>query len=378
MPDETPPAPPELLEVSVGPVDPSAQEIPSAWLAILEGVIQVNSFVEASIEVLKLKVGQYRERLVQIDSQARVLTSDGECLSVLKAVNDRWLSEQEEAANQLMSRRNALGEHAAVGRALSEILQRQTTQIVTTCRQIDRLTFLAEPEKDRQELLGEIGQLLDLAHTLRDQMQESTVQVLRQEGRLAGLEAGLVDLATGLLNRTGIEATFDEWWRADPGRQRPLCVALLDIDQFNAFNLRHSWPIGDRILKGLSTMAASTIRKTRGFDRLGRVTGQRLMFFLGDTGPRGATSAIERLRQVLAATTFVHQGLEYDMTVSCAVAEVLPTDSTDDVFRRLDATLLTARQQGPNRTALDEGTGPSAVTPPTFEVRPRTVRLQDE
>ncbi|MGE0608719.1 MAG: GGDEF domain-containing protein [Pirellulales bacterium] len=376
--------PPRTLEVDASAVESRSHDIPAEWLSILGSIGPVNSFIEAAIEVLKLQVGEYRDQLVEIDRQVRGLTAESgdiaraACLGVLREVNQEWSEQQRAALRHLRDHQAASREYAPQGLSLIDILERQAGQIESMFRDTAGLTFAPDLEGDRQSMLHELGLLLDLAHELRDSMQECAVQVLRREERLEALDkARLSDEQTGLQNRLALEGIFHQWWRNDPSRQRRLCVAMLDIDGFVDLNLRHGWATGDRMLRGIGALIQDMVRKSRGFDRVGRVAGQRFLFFFGETGPRGAQCAIERIRQSLAATTFEDRDSDLQITCSCGVLEVGPTESTDEIVARLNDTLAAARRQGGNRTAIDNGSGPIMVDAVPVKVAARIVRLRD-
>lgn len=373
-----------MVTVNATAVSSATHDIPAEWLAQLAAVGPVNSFAEAAIEVLKLQVGEYRDQLVEIDRKARAFGSEANdvaraaCLGVLREVNREWRVQQRAAAAQLISRAGGLGDYSSMGRRLIDALDQQAAQIESTSHNIDALSFTDDLERDRQVLLGEIGRLADQAHLLRDLMHESSVQVLRREDRLATLDKSRFrDEATGLLNRVGIEAVFDEWWQNDPARQRHLSVAQVDIDGFGGLNLERGWHVGDRLLRGLGVMIDGACRQMREINHAGRLGGQRFLLFLGDTGPRAATSATERLRQTLDASTFEDQGSELRATCTCGVVEVGQRESTDDILLRLSATITAARKQGAGRTAMDEGKGPLVVDAPIFNVPNQILQLRD-
>ncbi len=374
----------EAMQVDASVVAAATHDIPAEWLASLQSIGPIQSVVEAAIEVLKLQVGEYRDQLVEIDRQVRGLTatSDGvarmACLGVLREVNQEWREQQRTASQHLQARQNRLGEHRPLGGSLIEILDRQAAQIDSTFVDTAEMNLAADFDTDRQTLLREIGLLLDLAHQLRDCMHQATVQLLRSEERWQSLDqARFSDEQTGLRNLLGMESLFHEWWKNDPTRQRPLCVAFLDVDGFGQLNLDRGWALGDRLLRGVGAMIADSVRRSRGFDRAGRIAGQQFMFFLGETGPRGATSAIERIRQTLAATTFEDRAGDFQITGRCGLIEVGPHESTSDVFARLTAATTTARQQGGNCTAFDDGNGAVVVEPLAMKVPARVIRLRD-
>ncbi|MFI4875038.1 MAG: GGDEF domain-containing protein, partial [Blastopirellula sp. JB062] len=269
------------------------------------------------------------------------------------------------------------GEYSDIGSSLSMVLMEQAAQIETTISNIDNLDIGSDPADGRRRLLQEIGRLIDLAHDLRDKMQDTLLTVLRAERRLGEIDRTMqFDGLTKLHNRNGLEVVFFEWWRADIRRERLVSVALLDIDRLRKINERLGAEAGDRLLAEFGHLLGELIRKDRGFDIVSRTTGQQFMIFFGDTGPRNATSSIERIRQTLEATTFNLEGEEVTMQVSIGVTEVIADDSTTKVIKRLEKAMKTAKKLGRNRTVIDEGNGPASITAPEYQVVGRTVNVE--
>jgi diguanylate cyclase (GGDEF)-like protein len=119
----------------------------------------------------------------------------------------------------------------------------------------------------------------------------------------------------------------------------------------------------------------SLLRTDRGDDAMFRHSGQRFGFFFGDTGPHAATSSMERIRQTLESTIFHCGSDELPLTISCAVTEVRPGDSIQELLTRAERTVRAAKLAGRNCTMLDAGEGPSKVVPPQFRVKPRVIEL---
>ena len=102
------------------------------------------------------------------------------------------------------------------------------------------------------------------------------------------------------------------------------------------------------------------LRKYSGLDWCGRFAGQRFFVFWADTGPHGATSVVERIRQTIAETHFELPQGTIEVTFSAAVTEVLNDDTTKSLFTRLNKTLREAKLAGRNCTYLFDGTAPAA------------------
>jgi len=387
-----PPSPPpepepptrDVIEKEITVETPPEEEIPEEWLAMLDDAAPANSFVEASIQVLRLEVGRYREKLIAIDAQIRAAsetedqTSLGTCLEELKQANLDWLERQAEASGHLQSRQGNLGDFGDIGSDLETILLEQTAQIETTCSNIDTLDFASDVAEGCRKLLNETAMLVDLAHSLRDGMQESLVAIMHHEGQLESLDANRqVDALTKLKNRPGLEAVFWRWWQDDPSRTRLASIGMIDIDKLSRINKEYGAPVGDRLVAAFGQLLTDLLRRDRGYDVPTRYAGQRFVIFFGDTGPRNAMGAVERIRQSIAETTFEYGGHEIELLASCAVTEVLPEDKTPSLFRRAAKALRGAKAAGGNCTFLDEGEGAKTVDPPSYEVKGRIVRIND-
>ena len=149
------------------------------------------------------------------------------------------------------------------------------------------------------------------------------------------------DALTGLANRRAWEELIRrEVARADRA-QRPLCVALIDLDDFKALNDAQGHLAGDRLLQ---QAAHAWQRAIRGSDVLTRFGGDEFAVLLPDTEPTRATEALERLRA--ATPTDVH--------FSAGLARWQPGDAGDELVARADAALYEAKRRGGDRTVIAE------------------------
>jgi len=333
--------------------------------------------------VLRLEVGKYRARLVEVEQAVRIAAAErnqaavAEALVKLAQVNQDWLTRQTEAAAQLRERIQTSPEVQTLGASLENVLLGQVSQIESTTSNLAQLDLGEETQAGCQRVIGELCRLVDLAHALRDRMHDALLAIMRQEGRIAALDKRFqVDSLTGLFNRTGLEAVFCEWWRDDPSRKRQLSIGLVDVDKLGRSNHSVGVLTTDKLLRAFADVLANLIRKDRGYDTVARFDGQRFVLFFGDTGPRNATSAVERIRQNLVQSEFQHAEAMLHLTVSVGVTEVLADDTTDSIFARLHGAVLAAKREGRNCTFLDEGHGPQLTTPPKYEVKERVVRLE--
>ncbi len=286
---------------------------------------------------------------------------------------------QSQAYDVLAARVDTLAQFAEVGGRLDQILRQQQVQIQSTCDRLRACEFGDNVAHGLETVVGELCQLLKLAHQLRDDVSGALLATLRADDRLEELDKSVrCDGPTGLLSRAGMEIVIANWWQADPARNRLASATLLDIEGMEQFNRTLGARVGDRMIAAAGSLLDEMLRKERGFDVAARIDGQRFLLFFGDAGPRSATSGAERFRQSIAAATFEHSGEEFELRITCGVTEVLKGDDVPSLLARLATTLDAAKKAGRNRTMLDEGAGPSPVEPPAYQVPSRVVQIECE
>ncbi len=82
-------------------------------------------------------------------------------------------------------------------------------------------------------------------------------------------------------------------WPAPAAADPPLCVAILDIDHFKAYNDTHGHLAGDEVLRAC---ARPGTRLCAAEDTLVRFGGEEFLVLLPDTPPEEAAEIVERLR----------------------------------------------------------------------------------
>ena len=122
---------------------------------------------------------------------------------------------------------------------------------------------------------------------------------------------------------------------------RPLAVAMVDLDDFKAINDRHGHEAGDSVLVAA---AEALQRALRAEDVLGRLGGEEFLAVLPDTDAAAAARAAERLRAAVADA-----GGRVRVTASVGWAVLQPGEQPDDLVRRADDALYTAKQEGRDR-----------------------------
>lgn len=243
---------------------------------------------------------------------------------------------------------------------------------------IDRLGTVATSTGDFHEKIGgysqkisradninELNQILDdvLRETRivqtealrsRDKMVAARQEVQDAELRIHTLEAKLQhmsemvreDQLTGSLNRRGIDDVFErETARADR-RGTPLCVALLDLDDFKRLNDTHGHLAGDGALKHLVRIIKDTLRS---MDVVGRFGGEEFLILLPETTLDAAIQTMTRLQRELTKHFFMHENEKVLITFSAGVALRAPSEDQESLVKRADKAMYEAKKAGKNR-----------------------------
>ena len=141
------------------------------------------------------------------------------------------------------------------------------------------------------------------------------------------------DELTALPNRRAWdEALVRELSRAQRTGQ-PLCLALLDLDHFKAYNDALGHPAGDAHLR---RTAAAWRRELRAVDVLARYGGEEFGILLPATPLGEATEAIDRVR---SATP-------HGQTASAGVVQWDGDEPAEELLARADAALYRAKEVG--------------------------------
>ena len=141
------------------------------------------------------------------------------------------------------------------------------------------------------------------------------------------------DELTALPNRRAWdEAVVREMSRARR-TGRPLCLALLDLDHFKAYNDQHGHQAGDAHLR---RTAALWRRELRTIDVLARYGGEEFGILLPDCDLDQAQEVLDRVR---AATP-------NEQTASAGVVRYDGRESPDSVVARADAAMYRAKHAG--------------------------------
>lgn len=178
--------------------------------------------------------------------------------------------------------------------------------------------------------------------------------------RALALERELVrisrhDSLTGAFNRGYItELALREVERARR-HQRPLAVAMIDIDHFKSVNDAHGHDVGDKVIQETTGICSANLRST---DYFGRFGGEEFIVVMPETGEADALEVAERLRSCVEQAAVAGEPGAVKFTVSIGVAILSPGSREDwqGLLKRADVALYRGKEHGRNRVVLSERT----------------------
>ncbi|HWW70587.1 MAG TPA: diguanylate cyclase [Duganella sp.] len=224
---------------------------------------------------------------------------------------------------------------------------------------ISKADNISELNSILDEVLKETRLVQSEALKARDKMVLARQEVQDAETRIHALEAKLQHLSelvredqlTGSLNRRGLDDVFErETARADR-RGTPLCIAILDLDDFKKLNDTYGHIAGDAALKHLVKIVKDTLRS---MDVIARFGGEEFLILMPETSVEAAATTMTRLQRELTKHFFLHDNEKVLITFSAGVALRRPNEEQTELVKRADKAMYTAKQTGKNRVVVAE------------------------
>lgn len=266
------------------------------------------------------------------------------------------------------------------------MLKQSLTDAKTTLKSlmttfIDRLGDLTESTGEYHskievysQKIGKADNITQLSHLLDDIMQDTRViqasalrsheelletrkRVQESEAKIKELEQELElvsekvreDQLTGALNRRGLDEAYERESTRAQRNNAPICVALLDIDNFKRLNDTMGHQAGDQALIHLTAVIKESLRPS---DVVARYGGEEFVIVLPDTGIEEAEQTIVRLQRELTKKFFLHGNERILVTFSAGVAMRGEEESQDDLIGRADNAMYKAKQAGKNQVKV--------------------------
>ena len=147
----------------------------------------------------------------------------------------------------------------------------------------------------------------------------------------------LNDALTGLYNRTFFDA---EIARLERGRQAPVSLLVVDIDELKIINDQQGHAAGDQFIRRAALVLNATFR---GEDIITRIGGDEFVVILPNTTDQAAKAAKERLRRILHEHNTAQEDHPLGLSIGVHTAET--TGMLAEAVKMADADMYRDKQE---------------------------------
>jgi diguanylate cyclase len=265
---------------------------------------------------------------------------------------------QKEAKERTVQAHNEMREMlAAFIERLSEMTQSTGTfnsKLEESAKLIEQAKTLAEIAPVLKDVVGASRTMASDSRAMQDELMAMRERASTTEAEIAKLHQELDrvssearhDPLTGALNRKGLDEALERELSTVRRKETPLCMALLDIDNFKRLNDTLGHDKGDEALNHLAKVAREVMRPQ---DTLARYGGEEFVILLPDTPLEKGIEAMTRLQRELTTRFFLAGAEKVLITFSAGVAQLAPGEAGSEAIRRADQAMYLAKRAGKNR-----------------------------
>ena len=219
---------------------------------------------------------------------------------------------------------------------------------IASARDISELTdVIADVLRDTRAVQESTQRSRGEIEDLREQANQANAEIARLQAELEQTSALIRhDPLTGVLNRKGLDEALSREAAFAQRRGTPLCLGLLDVDNFKQINDTHGHQTGDEALQHLATVIRENVRPQ---DSVGRYGGEEFVVLLPDTALDSAAAALVRLQRALTKRFFLARQQKLLITFSAGVAQLRPDEQPEHAVDRADKAMYIAKRSGKNR-----------------------------
>lgn len=224
----------------------------------------------------------------------------------------------------------------------------RSAERIAAAQDIAELTdVIADVMRETRSVQASTARSRDELVALRSRVDEANTEITRLQHELEQTsELIRHDPLTGVLNRKGLDEALARETAFAQRRGTPLCLGLLDIDNFKQINDIHGHQTGDEALQHLTEVVRENIRPQ---DSVARYGGEEFVILLPDTGLEAAVAALVRLQRALTKRFFLARQQKLLITFSAGVAQLLEGEDPEQALDRADKAMYIAKRSGKNR-----------------------------
>ncbi|MCP4073355.1 MAG: GGDEF domain-containing protein [Hyphomicrobiales bacterium] len=292
---------------------------------------------------------------VELNDFLNPIVNSGEVISDydLKNIHDKYVSPSNpDSIHQGAANYNFSREMDDILNVIQTYLTSSEYFSGTLDKNFDALSDDPSPKQVLQtikNLIVENSVMRDNSANLMKNLNTSKRQLLEMQSSLKKSKQNeMKDALTNMYNRRYFDMLLADSISDAAESDTPMCLVMVDIDNFKKLNDRYGHLIGDEVLKFVATLL---MKNVKGQDIPVRYGGEEFAIILPDTKIANAMTLMERIRILLESAKLVltkRQQSIGKVTASFGIAQIHSSEEPDELIQRADAKLYQAKDAGRN------------------------------
>ncbi|PYF79932.1 diguanylate cyclase [Marinomonas alcarazii] len=305
---------------------------------------QLPALLDEIINLIMVAIGKTQENLTNYLNQLnKQLASINDSISI-SYHSQKNLSESREGFNSKLQTQvtdtSQAVQNASDLDSLKALINDKMATISSTMTEYR--TQMLEQEKHANQSITQLKNKVT-----RMEKDTASLRSLLQEK----LAQAMTDSLTDLPNRTAYQDAILPLCKIMQKTQKPLCLAVCDIDHFKKVNDTWGHLAGDKVLRLVPKQIRSILLKQ---DHIFRYGGEEFVIIFPETNMEQAIQRAEAIRLAVEKAPFNMQGEPVSISVSIGVAELKPQEDPESLFARADKQLYLAKESGRNRVMANK------------------------
>lgn len=324
--------------------DDCATEMDKIRVSLL-GNLTIDVLLEACLKTISIiitSINQERQSaehfLLKLnDALSSVQQAVASSLNTSSELQEKMLVLNQQIEQQI-THLGAASQRATSLEQLKALVSDKLSAIANSMRAKDKLE-----QQDRQSLLSTLD-------SMEARLNELEADALTFKKRISDQNfRSLQDALTGIANR----AAFDERYQLEIKRaqryNKPLCVALADIDHFKSINDNYGHSAGDKTLQVIAKALKLHLRET---DFIARYGGEEFIILFPESELSEVEAPLNMLREKIRKIPFKFKNVSVPITISFGATQFSSNDTSRSAFDRADEALYEAKKSGRDKVIL--------------------------
>jgi len=271
---------------------------------------------------------------------------------ILQALYNEFISDAHEAAvNQLSkSVREIIHDFLSKVSKEGQDLNQYAQTLARVSDRVENINHIDDIKELVQLLLSETKKREEATQSMQSMLENMSLEMKKLRAEVAKLNSeATTDSLTRVNNRRAFDIEVEGLISLSKSASKPLCLVLIDIDHFKAFNEKFGHSIGDKVLRFVASLIKNNIK---GNDSVARFSGEQFAVLLPETKLEGAVSVAENIREKLAKQTLSDSAAKIELgtiSASLGVTSYQPGESSDNFINKANIALSEAKNSGRNK-----------------------------